>query len=85
VPFDVEVTGNYFFAVGIADFRVGENRLSEQVVGIGNEDSYDGKIFTDGRLAFYLRGKIKGKYLVTAQMDTTEGPIENMFDGIHRK
>ena len=85
VPFDLEVTGNYFFAVGIADMRVGQNKLSERVVGIGNEDNYDGKVFTDGRLAFYLRGKIQGKYLITAQMDTTEGPIENMFDGVFRK
>jgi len=85
VPFDIEVSGNYFFAVAIADFRVGQNRLSEKVTGIGNEDNYEGKMFTDGRVAFYLKGKVKGKYLVTAQMDTTEGPIENMFDSVFRK
>lgn len=84
VPFDINVTGKYLFFVGLADFRVGSNKLSRKVINIGAEDEYADS-FLDGRLAFYLKGKIKGKYLVTAQMDTTEGPIENMFDGLHRK
>jgi|GEM_PF-6686993 len=85
VPFDLSVTGNYFFAVAIADMRIGSSRLSEQVAGVDAEDVFDSEIFTDGRLAFYLKGKVKGKYLITAQMDTTEGPIKNMFDSVFRK
>lgn len=84
VPFDVEITGKYLFFVGLADFRVGENKLSEKVVSVGSHDEFADS-FLDGRLAFYLKGKVQGKYLITAQMDTTEGPIENMFDGLHRK
>ena len=85
VPFEIEVTGNYFFAVGLADFRVGENKVSTKVAQLGPDDEYNGKAFLDGRLALYLKGKIKGKYLVTAQLDTTEGPVEDMFNGIQRK
>lgn len=84
VPFTVNVSGEYLFYVALADFRVGENKLSQKVVGIGNQDEFE-NAFVDGRLAFYLKGKVLGKYLITAQMDTTEGPIENMFDGLHRK
>lgn len=84
VPFTVTVTGDYFFYVAMADFRVGENKLSQKVVGVDNSNEF-GETFLDGRLAFYLKGKVQGKYLITAQMDTTEGPIENMFDGLHRK
>lgn len=85
VPFEIEVTGNYFFAVGLADFRVGENKVSTKMVELASDDEYNGKAFLDGRLAMYLRGKIKGKYLITAQLDTTEGPVEDMFNGIQRK
>lgn len=84
VPFNVKVTGDYFFYVAMADFRVGENKLSQKVVSLADDNQF-GETFLDGRLAFYLKGRVLGKYLVTAQMDTTEGPIENMFDGIHRK
>jgi hypothetical protein len=84
VPFTVTVTGDYFFYVAMADFRVGENKLSQKVVGVDNANEF-GETFLDGRLAFYLKGKVKGKYLITAQMDTTEGPIKNMFDGLQRK
>lgn len=84
VPFKVKVTGDYLFYVAMADFRVGENKLSQKVVGVDNNNEF-GETFLDGRLAFYLKGKVLGKYLVTAQMDTTEGPVENMFDGLHRK
>ena len=35
----------------------------------------------DGRLAFYLKGKLKGKYLVTAQADTEEREVRELFRG----
>jgi hypothetical protein len=49
------------------------------------DDHYDGDVFVDGRLAFYLKGKIKGRYLVTAQLDTTEDELDEIFKGLHRK
>jgi DNA-directed RNA polymerase subunit L len=33
------------------------------VAQLGPDDEYNGKAFLDGRLALYLKGKIKGKYL----------------------
>ncbi len=84
VPFEVEITGKYLFMVGLADFRFGQNFLSEKVSGLSASDGYNDS-FLDGRLAFYLKGKIKGKYLITAQLDTTEGPVEDMFKGLHQK
>lgn len=85
VPFTVDVSGKYFFVVGLADMRVGENRLSEKIAGLAGDDEYDGNVFLDGRLAYFLKGKIKGKYLITSQLDTTEGDIEEIFKGLHRK
>ena len=39
----------------------------------------------DGRGAFYLKGKIKGEYLLTAAADTTEQPFRDMFSNFARK
>lgn len=85
VPFNLDISGKYFFVVGIADLRVGENRLSEKVASIGDDSEYDGNLFVDGRLAYFLRGRIKGKYLITSQLDTTEGDVSEIFQGLHRK
>lgn len=85
VPFKMQVTGKYLFMVALADFRVGKGYLSEKVTGLSSDDYYSGDMFLDGRLAFYAKGKVKGKYLITAQLDTTEGDVEEVFKGIHRK
>jgi hypothetical protein len=77
---DIDVTGKYFFMVGLADFTYSDNDISGAMVPVGLADRYDSTL-TEGRLAFYLKGKIQGKYLVTAQADTTERDIEDMFQG----
>lgn len=82
----VDLDSNYLFMVGLADLTIGKNNVSGSVEPLAADDHhYDGDIFVDGRLAFYLKGKVKGKYLVTAQMDTGTEDIENLFDDFHRK
>ena len=74
------------FMVGLADITVGEGKVSGNLESLSDGDKHlDGDIFVDGRLAFYLKGKIKGKYLVTAQMDTGTAEIDELFDNIHKK
>jgi hypothetical protein len=77
---DVEVTGRYLFAVALADVTVSGNSISGAVVPVGAEDRYD-DVITEGRLAMYLKGKVQGKYLVTAQADTRENEVGELFDG----
>ena len=77
---EVDVTGRYFFGVGIADVTVFENSASgagKDLAMAGREDD----ILSDGRLAFYGKAKFGGRYLVTAQADTQERPLEDLFDG----
>lgn len=77
---DVDVSGRYFFGVGIADVTVFQNKAS----GPGREMALAGRendILSDGRLAFYGKGKIGGKYLITAQADTQNRPLSDLFDG----
>ena len=85
-PLSVNLKGKYLFMVGLADITVGEGSVTGNLESLSDGDKYlDGDIFVDGRLAFYLKGKIKGKYLITAQMDTETSPIDELFDDIHKK
>ncbi len=78
---DVDVSGRYFFGVGIADLTVSENRIGGSVEPFAGDARYDDDILGDGRLAFYGKAKLRGKYLITAQADTTERDLEHLFDG----
>ncbi len=85
-PLGVNLKGKYMFMVGLADITAGEGKVTGNLETLSDGDRYlDGDIFVDGRLAFYLKGKVKGKYLITAQMDTETAPIDELFDDIHKK
>lgn len=77
---DVDVTGRYLFMVALADVTVSDNSISGAVVPVGVDDRYD-DVITEGRLAMYLKGKVQGKYLITAQADTRENEVSELFDG----
>ena len=81
---DIDVTGKYFFMVGLADLTYSHNKISGSVAPVGLADRYDDTL-TEGRLALYLKGKIKGKYLITAQADTTEREVGHLFKGFFDK
>ncbi len=83
---NVDVTGKYMFMVALADITAGKGHVTGNLQTLGEGDKHlGGDIFVDGRLAFFLKGKIQGKYLVTAQMDTGTEAIEDLFDGLHKK
>lgn len=77
---EVDVTGRYLFAVAMADFTLSGSKVggSMQPDAAGLQDK---DLVTDGRLAFYAKGKFKGKYLVTAQADTREREVSQLFKG----
>ncbi len=78
-----KVEENYMFLVGLADLTVSENNISGNMETLGDSDRYDEGLLTEGRLAFYLKGKIQGKYLITAQMDTTETELDHLFSNFN--
>ncbi|MEM6669823.1 MAG: hypothetical protein AAF661_11440 [Pseudomonadota bacterium] len=60
-----------WIVVGIAEGTAGFNRIS------GNMENYDAaggedESFTDGRVAFYAKGAIKGEWLLTIAVDTAK-------------
>ena len=79
---DVEVPENEWFYVALADFTLGHNFGG--IIEHTGADEFDGT-WTKGRLAFYLKGKIKGQYILTAAADTGEGSLANMFQGLDGK
>ena len=81
----LDVKANHIFLVGLADFTAGAYDISGNIKPLAADEHYNEDIFVDGRLAFYLKGKIKGKYLITAQMDTQEADIKDMFKNIQKK
>jgi hypothetical protein len=80
---DIEVPKNEWFYVALADFTAGHN-FNKDTVQSTSSDEFDG-VWTRGRAAFYLKGKIQGKYILTAAADTGEGSLRDMFRGLDGK
>ncbi|MCC0025454.1 MAG: TonB-dependent receptor [Zhengella sp.] len=80
---DVNIPQNDWFYVGLADLTVGR-RFGDKGIETVRSGEFD-KIYTRGRLAFYLKGKIKGEYLLTAAADTREGDLSTLFKGLDEK
>lgn len=73
----VTIPDNDWFYVALADFTVGK-RMGDYEIEAVRPGEYD-EIYYKGRVAFYLKGKIKGEYLLTAAADTGEDDVENLF------
>jgi hypothetical protein len=71
----VDVDDNYFFGVAIADFTLSKKQ------GMGSYDNQEHDLLKDGRLAFYLKSRLYGKYQITAQADTTQKDVRDLFKG----
>lgn len=58
--------------VGLADGTVGYRTVSGHAENLDDDESGD-DYYSDGRLAFYARGRIKGEWLLTMAVDTDGG------------
>lgn len=75
-----------WFYIAIADLVAGENSTSGPAQLVTQDTQhYDDEIYVDGRLAFYLKGKIKGDWLLTAAADTQEQPLDELFSNFDSK
>ena len=83
---DFRLPNQDWFYIGIADLTLGHNNASSPAETVTRDAKrYDGDTFTNGRLAFYTKGKLDNATTVTAAMDTREAPIEDMFKNFGRK
>ncbi len=69
--------------VGLAEGTVGYNTVSGNMESFGNSDA-DDKYYKDGRFAFFAKGMIKGKWLLTAAYDSDKNALRknNSLHGI---
>jgi len=77
---DLEFKRRDLFYLGVADFTFSENRANGPVELLQGENAprpYDSSL--DGRLAFYLNGKVTDQWRLTTSADTREGPVEDLF------
>jgi len=75
-----------WFYVGIGDLTASRDRTNgpaEEVTGDNNH--YGNDISIDGRLAFYIKGKLDNESKLTASADTREGPVNELFSNFMNK
>ncbi len=83
---ELKISENNWFYVGIADFTVGRNHSSGPAAIVTNDTQhFDNDAYFDGRMAFYAKGKWRGKYTITTSADTFEQPIDEMFSNFDHK
>jgi hypothetical protein len=77
IPSQVDVKDTHLFFLAFADGKFGQLKGEGYLEGAGMEESEE--YYTEGRMAFYLKGVIKGKYLITAALDTGTNEFDELF------
>jgi hypothetical protein len=83
---DLEFKHRDLFYVGVADITLSKNRASGPVgllQGANPPQPYDSSF--DGRLAFYMNGKVSERWRLTTSADTREGPVKDLFSNFLNK
>ena len=68
--------------VGLGSLTVGAKGVSGNLERIDGDDRFDEGLFHDERLAFFTRGTILGKYLLTAAYDSDKERRDGVFQAI---
>ncbi len=68
--------------VGLAEGTAGYNTLSGNMESLGSD--IDDKYYQDGRLAFFAKGMIKGKWLLTLAYDSDKNGNARNNDSLHQ-
>lgn len=83
---DLELQRNDWFYVGIADLTASSSNTTGPADLLQGENApyqYDSSL--DGRLAFYVNGKINEHWRLSASADTREGPVDELFSNFLNK
>ncbi|WP_425408169.1 TonB-dependent receptor [Hyphococcus sp.] len=81
---EIDIPKNDFFIVALGDLTIGHRDDNGGEVLAADDEDFD-ETFVTGRGTFYLKGKVKGKYLITATLDTTEDDVDNLFSNLNDK
>jgi len=69
---DVEIKENYLFMTALGEEQIGNNRFKGNIETVAADDRFRDGIYTDGRVAYYLKGRVQGKFLVTSSYDSED-------------
>ncbi len=79
----VEVSRSSFFLMALADGEFGQITTSGNLQAAGEEEKTS--YYSKGRLAYYLKGTIQGKYLITSAFDTGKREFNTLFQDLDQK
>lgn len=83
---NLNIADKDWFYVAVADITLGRDKTTGPAQLVTADDQhYNNATWVDGRGAFYLKGKIKGDYLLTASADTQDQPLKNLFSNFSSK
>ena len=77
---DVDFTTDALFIMALADGKISQLRRSGNLAAAGADSASETVI--DGRVALYLKGRVLGKYLITAAFDTGQNEIGELFSDL---
>ena len=83
---DLEFERNDWFYLGLADLTLSAYSTDGPADAlVGDDAPYDPNSTADGRLAFYVAGKFRDDWRLTASADTREAPVEELFSNFMDK
>ncbi|HSV27784.1 MAG TPA: hypothetical protein VLH60_07815, partial [Sedimentisphaerales bacterium] len=66
----VRICGDHMTIVAMGDGRLGYAFHSGSIEPVSGQEGYEEGLWHDGRIAYYLKGRIKGRYLITSSFDS---------------
>lgn len=82
---NIHIKDTEFFYVALGDITLGQRKTvgPADLTAASDEDFDD--VVVNGRGAFYLKGKVKGDYLIKAALDTGEDRLSRLFKNLDDK
>ncbi|MFZ5802213.1 MAG: hypothetical protein ACOY3K_03755 [Candidatus Omnitrophota bacterium] len=66
----ITVKDSMFFMVALGEEQLGINMAKGALNVVGQDEQYRDGFYQDGKMAYHLIGKVKGKFLVRSHLDT---------------
>jgi hypothetical protein len=67
---ELSVDEDYLFFIAMGDAKAGYTFHTGNIEPIQQDDKYREGFWSEGKLAYYLKGKVLGKFLITSSLDT---------------
>jgi len=77
---DVNYSAESLFIMALADAKVSQIQRSGNLAAAGADAASE--TLTEGRVALYMKGKVLGKYLITAAFDTGQNELGELFSDV---